>query len=74
VPKPRLSDKRPERLTATATAQTSGRTSPREIRDDHLRSCHETRLNELRLQYLSGTYFVPATEISVSVIEKHLKR
>ena len=52
----------------------SERSLPSEIREVHVRPCHENRLRELRQQFLNGTYYVPAGEISAALIEKHLKR
>jgi hypothetical protein len=74
VIKARLSDRRTEGFGALAISTASDRSIPPEIREGNLRSSRETRLNELRRQYVNGTYYVPAAEISAALIEKHLKR
>ncbi len=72
--KARLADNRAERFGAPSIAKTNDRSLPAEIREENLRSTRDSRVSELRRQYLSGTYYVPASEISAVLIEKHLKR
>ena len=73
--KARLSERRLERFfAAAAAAQSSERSLPPEIREENIRSCPETRIDELRRQYLADAYYVPAAEISAAIVEKHLKR
>jgi hypothetical protein len=74
VTKPRFSEKRTERFSAAGKTPATEKTLPPEVREAHVRPCRETRLSELRREYLNGTYYVPAGEISAAVIEKHLKR
>ena len=72
--KARLVEKRMEKFSAVAIAQASDKSLHPEIDEAHAIACHESRLRELRRQYLSGTYYVPTSEISTALIEKHLKR
>jgi anti-sigma28 factor (negative regulator of flagellin synthesis) len=74
VTKARFANRRTEGFRAAQPIQDSERSLPLEIREENLRSCREARVDELRRQYLSSTYYVPAGEISAAVIEKHLKR
>lgn len=71
--KDRLSGKKIERAAAVAASRID-RSLPTGIREDNLRANRQNRIEELRRQYLSGTYYVPASEISAALIEKHLKR
>jgi anti-sigma28 factor (negative regulator of flagellin synthesis) len=74
VTKARFPDRRIERFNAAQPIKKNERCLPIEIREQNLGSCREARVDELRRQYLSGEYYVPAGEISAAVIEKHLKR
>ena len=74
VTKARLSDQRTERCGAPAITTTSDKSLPSEIREENLRSRRDSRISELKRQYLSGTYYVPASEISAVLVEKYLKR
>jgi anti-sigma28 factor (negative regulator of flagellin synthesis) len=74
VAKNRSANRRIDRFCASAFAHIGERSLPPEIREDNLRTTREARVNELRRQYLSGTYPVSAEEISGALIEKHLKR
>lgn len=72
--KARFLDRRTDRLGRARTIPNGDRRLPLEIGEENLRSYREARVNELRLQYASGQYYVPAAEISAALIEKHLKR
>jgi anti-sigma28 factor (negative regulator of flagellin synthesis) len=74
VPKPRFSQRRTEPFAAAPVEQISDSNLRPEIHEGDLGSCRESRLAELKRQYLSGTYYVPAGEISAALVEKHLKR
>lgn len=73
MPKPRILQKTGERFGA-AISLPKDKSLPPEIREDDPRAKRQIRVEELRRQYLSGEYYVPAIEISSSLIEKHLKR
>ena len=74
VAKNRSGIRRIDRFCASAFAHIGHRSLPPEIREDNLRTTREGCVNELRRQYLSGTYLVSAEEIGAALIEKHLKR
>lgn len=73
--KVRFSERQLERFfAAAAAAQGSEKSLPLQIREENVRSCRDIRIEELRRQYLTGTYYVPAVEIGAAIVEKHLKR
>ena len=73
--KPHSADRRTDRFcAANCVAATSKKSLPPEIREENLPARREARVNELRRQYLNGTYYPSAAEIGAALIEKHLKR
>jgi anti-sigma28 factor (negative regulator of flagellin synthesis) len=70
----RLAEKRTDPFGVAAIQAASNRSLPTEIKKETEHSSREMRISELKRQYQSGTYYVPAAEISAALIEKHLKR
>jgi anti-sigma28 factor (negative regulator of flagellin synthesis) len=73
VTKTRIVRRTGERFGAPISIPTQ-KSLPTEIREEDAHAKRQTRVEELRRQYLTGTYYVPASEISSALLEKHLKR
>jgi hypothetical protein len=47
---------------------------PPEILEHDLQAYRDARIEDLRRKFRSAEYYVPASEISAALVEKHLKR